>query len=59
MIPKEKLLFLVTGLFLVFSAFSQEKATLYGNVTDSTGSPVSLVNITLQGTKFGCSTDKY
>jgi hypothetical protein len=42
----------------VFNIFSQNKAILTGTITDTTGSPIIMANIAIQGTRLGTYTDK-
>lgn len=43
--------------FLPFWAVSQEKAVLYGVVTDSVGRPIDLMSVSVLGEPFGTQTD--
>ncbi len=54
----KKHLLLILFLIFGFQAFSQEKASIYGHVTNEKIAPLEYVNVTIQGTTVGTTTDK-
>jgi hypothetical protein len=54
-----KLLFISTLLCLPHIISSQEYSTVYGSISDTTGYTVGFANITIPGTKYGATADRF
>ena len=52
------LLFTIHFSLFTFNCFSQNKAHVYGKVTDSDGKPLETVNISIFNSQLGTVTDK-
>jgi hypothetical protein len=52
-----RVVFLILSLGFLTAAFGQEKATVYGRVTDEYGRPLEFVNVAISGLSGGTSSD--
>lgn len=49
--------FMILGVGMILNGFSQEKATVYGRITDERGRSLELVNVAISGLPGGTTTD--
>jgi hypothetical protein len=52
-----KTLLLICGMVIVVGSYSQERATVYGRITDDRGRSLELVNVAISGLPGGTTTD--